>query len=395
MPNHTNTHSESKLVQGAYHLHEVIAHEAAKPQGRPSIDISKRSIASLDDEGGDGWVQEDVDHGPRRRKFRFYFFVCAFHVDLSCKSVLEEESVELKAFGSTAYCCLARHADYQSSVRLMLSELLANELAKEQSAGNERESVSELVDEVPETVILRQLFRRVTAGQRKVELRDDDCASGLLQVDSRDGSQNNFRSSKTSLALANCSKLPFRFALTLPSRVNIASTEHGKALNLICPCTVPVLAGTTANEGDIFIVIAELVAAGVTIQPVLDILSSINTMETSCAMAETTGYRAAAGVSVFRYEYQAILPNISPIPQLRAYHTSEIPLVFGTYNTSANATSIPSTSTGIALSKQCNGWPVYYPSGLTIATLGNYQNLTGWSFTESEVVDALCSNVTF
>ncbi|KAJ3820540.1 hypothetical protein F5880DRAFT_949061 [Lentinula raphanica] len=135
-------------------------------------------------------------------------------------------------------------------------------------------------------------------------------------------------------------------------------------------------------------------------------------METSCAMAETTGYRAAAGVSVFRYEYQAILPNISPIPQLRAYHTSEIPLVFGTYNTSANATSIPSTSTGIALSKTMQrtwvafpqdpqnalpsqGWPVYDPSGLTIATLGNYQNLTGWSFTESEVIDALCSNVTF
>ncbi|KAJ3723843.1 hypothetical protein C8R42DRAFT_663774 [Lentinula raphanica] len=99
------------------------------------------------------------------------------------------------------------------------------------------------------------------------------------------------------------------------------------------------------------------------------------------------------------------------IPQLRAYHTSEIPLVFGTYNTSANVTSIPSTSTGIALSKTMQrtwlafaqdpqnalpsqGWPVYYPSG-TIATLGNYQNLTGWLFTESEVIDALCSNVTF
>ncbi|KAJ3760474.1 hypothetical protein EV360DRAFT_81170 [Lentinula raphanica] len=215
MPNHTNTHSEPKLVRGAYHLHEVVAHEAAKPQGRPSIDISKRSIASLDDEGGDGWI--------------FTTIAC----NCFCKSVLEEESVELKAFGSTAYCCLARHADCQSSVRLMLSELLANELAKEQSAGNERESVSELLDEVPETVILRQL-------------------------------------------------------------------------------TVPVLAGTTANEGDIFIVIAELVAAGVAIQPVLDILSSINTMETLCAMAETTGYRAAAGVSVFRYEYQAIFPHIYP-----------------------------------------------------------------------------------
>ena len=41
---------------------------------------------------------------------------------------------------------------------------------------------------------------------------------------------------------------------------------------------VPVIEGTTTNEGDIFIAIAELVAGGVTLEPAFDILSSIYTL---------------------------------------------------------------------------------------------------------------------
>ena len=41
---------------------------------------------------------------------------------------------------------------------------------------------------------------------------------------------------------------------------------------------VPVLAGTTANEGDIFVVIGELLEIGDLVQPVTDILSSIFTL---------------------------------------------------------------------------------------------------------------------
>ncbi|KIK65952.1 hypothetical protein GYMLUDRAFT_239626 [Collybiopsis luxurians FD-317 M1] len=93
---------------------------------------------------------------------------------------------------------------------------------------------------------------------------------------------------------------------------------------------------------------------------------------------ETAAYRVAAGGTVFRYEYQAIFPNLSPVPQLRAYHTSEIPLIFGTYNLGTDATSIPSTATDIALSQTVQrtwvsiaqnpengltslGWPKYEP----------------------------------
>ncbi|KAE9396539.1 alpha/beta-hydrolase [Gymnopus androsaceus JB14] len=193
----------------------------------------------------------------------------------------------------------------------------------------------------------------------------------------------------------------------------VARAASGDFLN------VPVLAGTTANEGDIFIVIGELLELGDLVQPVTDILSSIYTLETTCPIAETTASRSAAGTTVFRYEYQAIFPNMSPFPQLRSYHTSEIPMVFGTYNLSSDSAFVietgiqaPSTSTEIALSKTLQsawvafaqdpqnglpslGWPVYNASAnsSTIATLGNYLNATGWSFTESAVIDALCPEI--
>ncbi|KAJ3825336.1 carboxylesterase [Lentinula raphanica] len=174
---------------------------------------------------------------------------------------------------------------------------------------------------------------------------------------------------------------------------------------------VPVIEGTTTNEGDIFIAIAELVAGGVTLEPAFDILSSIYTLQSLCPASESIGYRAAAGVSIFRYEYQAIFPNISPMPPLRAYHTSEIPMVFGTYNISVNATNLPSTPIEIALSKIMQhvwvafardpqnalpsmGWPAYDSNTQTIAALGNYQNRTGWTFTHSNVTDVLCPNLT-
>ncbi|KAF9077249.1 carboxylesterase [Rhodocollybia butyracea] len=216
--------------------------------------------------------------------------------------------------------------------------------------------------------------------------------------------------STTDLATA-VSNTESSFSLVLDGVTVFADTQARAAAGNFLK--VPLLAGTTANEGDIFIVLEELLLVGATIQPALDILSSIFAMGTTCATAEGTNLRAAANSSVFRYEYQAIFPNISPFPQLRAYHTSEIPLLFGTYNLSTESTHIPSTPIEIALSKSIQqlwvafardpanalpllGWPAYNGSGQgIIAALGNSQNQTGWTFTESAVIDALCPKITF
>ncbi|KIK65951.1 hypothetical protein GYMLUDRAFT_239625 [Collybiopsis luxurians FD-317 M1] len=252
----------------------------------------------------------------------------------------------------------------------------------------------------------------VTAGNTNLDEADWNEVATLVGCgNTTDATQfscmQNISTTDLSAAVNNMST---QFSLVLDNVTVFADTQARASSGDFLK--VPMLTGTTANEGDVIVAVAELDLAGGTIQPALDILSSIYTMQTSCPSAETAAYRVAAGGTVFRYEYQAIFPNISPIPQLRAYHTSEIPLVFGTYNTSANATSIPSTSIEIALSQVMQrvwvsfaqdpknglpsiGWPVYDPEDASIATLGNYQNNTGWSFTQSRIIDALCSNITF
>ncbi|KAG6874254.1 hypothetical protein C0993_012676, partial [Termitomyces sp. T159_Od127] len=94
-----------------------------------------------------------------------------------------------------------------------------------------------------------------------------------------------------------------------------------------------------------------------------------------------------------------VFPDISTRPELRAYHTSEIPLVFGT---------MPApTSAEVALSKFVQrawvafardpkqgllnlGWPGYSPFTPTLALIGGSINPTGLSFTFTSLVDSQC-----
>lgn len=101
-----------------------------------------------------------------------------------------------------------------------------------------------------------------------------------------------------------------------------------------------------------------------------------------------------------------VFPDISTRPELRAYHASEIPLVFGTYNVSA----IPATPEEIALSKLIQGawvafardpqkgllslgWPMYNPNTLSLAQLGNPVNQSGMVLTKGSLVDSACGNL--
>ncbi|KAF8911592.1 hypothetical protein CPB84DRAFT_933067 [Gymnopilus junonius] len=96
-----------------------------------------------------------------------------------------------------------------------------------------------------------------------------------------------------------------------------------------------------------------------------------------------------------------------PGNDLRAFHASEVPIVFGTYNSSALA---PSTSAETSLSRYVQaawlafarnpsqgllefGWPMYSPNTTSLGQLRNAGNATGVIFTQGSLVDATCDAV--
>ncbi|KAF9562984.1 carboxylesterase [Agrocybe pediades] len=170
---------------------------------------------------------------------------------------------------------------------------------------------------------------------------------------------------------------------------------------------VPVLGGSTLNEGDIFVVASQLVASGSAVPFSTEIMSDIMTQTGfTCNAGVTAQDRLKAKVPTWRYQYQAVFANQSPRQDMRAYHASEIPIVFGTYNTSTFA---PPTADEIALSKYMQtawvafarnpsqglvnfGWPLYNPTTSSTAQLGNLANSTGVSFTQGSLIDTVCSS---
>lgn len=99
----------------------------------------------------------------------------------------------------------------------------------------------------------------------------------------------------------------------------------------------------------------------------------------------------------------AVFSDISAYPNLRAYHTSEIPLVFGTYK----AIPLPHSDAEIALSKYMQGawvafardpaqglsnygWPEYKSDNTTLALLGNFFNQGGATFSQRGLMDLAC-----
>jgi len=170
---------------------------------------------------------------------------------------------------------------------------------------------------------------------------------------------------------------------------------------------VPLLSGSTAQEDDIFLVSQELLEKGFTVPVITELLSDVTTqIGFTCPTGANAAGRVKAGVPTWRYQYQAVFPNISPREDLRAYHASEIPIVFGTYNNSA----LPSTPGEIALSKYVQsawvafardpvngllnfGWPAYNPTTNSLVQLGNFANQTGATFGSGALLDTSCANL--
>ncbi|KAF8058783.1 carboxylesterase [Lyophyllum atratum] len=148
---------------------------------------------------------------------------------------------------------------------------------------------------------------------------------------------------------------------------------------------VPLLGGTTAQEGDIFIVGAEDEASGITVPLLTELLSDLLTQLTfTCPAGTTASDRVKAGVPTWRYQYQAVFPDISTRPDLRAYHASEIPVKF-----------VQRAWVAFARDPQQGlvkfGWPKYAPDTTSLAQIGNFFNQTGVVFTQGQLLDFTCN----
>ncbi|KAF8960251.1 Alpha/Beta hydrolase protein [Flammula alnicola] len=170
---------------------------------------------------------------------------------------------------------------------------------------------------------------------------------------------------------------------------------------------VPMLTGTTAQEGDIFVVEEEILTLDFAIPGVTTVVSNaVTKVAFTCPASEAATDRVNAGVPTWRYQYDAVFPDISTRSDLRAYHASEIPIVFATYN--ASTAGVPATQNEIALSQYVQSawvafardptsglaggpfsWPEY---GATkdVVLLGNSKNPKAATFVAAGQVDSDC-----
>ncbi|KAF9562978.1 carboxylesterase [Agrocybe pediades] len=168
---------------------------------------------------------------------------------------------------------------------------------------------------------------------------------------------------------------------------------------------VPMMGGTTMNENDIFAVAGELVTTGFAKPVITEIISDIQTLGQTCAAGAAAVFRINVNVPTWRYQYQAIFPGVSTRQDLRAFHSSEIQMVFGTFSISSPNPS----STQIALSRYVQsawvafarnptqglidfGWPLYNPNTTSLAQLGGITNQTGVAFAKGSDIDAPCAD---
>lgn len=155
----------------------------------------------------------------------------------------------------------------------------------------------------------------------------------------------------------------------------------------------PIIYSSCNNEG------ASLVAynpAGIN-QTAADIL----TLElATCPGGTATAARAHYGVPVWRVRYFGVWPNLNPLPWLGAYHSSDIPMIFGTsdlrgpdtepekvmskYYQTAWATFAKNPTHGLIN----YGWPTYDSEAKTLVELGF--NGTAAVFSEGVTFDAAC-----
>ncbi|KAH8657042.1 Alpha/Beta hydrolase protein [Tricladium varicosporioides] len=95
---------------------------------------------------------------------------------------------------------------------------------------------------------------------------------------------------------------------------------------------VPAIHGTNNNEGSS---LTTWVNNGTTYNSTA---ANSNTIQRACWAQQTFKNRSAANATTFRYYYTGNFSNISPRPWEGAYHSSELPLIFGTHDIAGPST---------------------------------------------------------
>ncbi|KAF5354783.1 hypothetical protein D9756_005569 [Leucocoprinus leucothites] len=195
------------------------------------------------------------------------------------------------------------------------------------------------------------------------------------------------------------------FNLVPDNITNFSDTpERAAAGNFL---QVPLLVGSTQHEADILIAGQFLLSPLGFAPPLVTELAAdlLTELSFTCSANVTAQNRLNAGVPTWRYQYQAVFRDISTRPYLRAWHGSDLPIVFGTYNQSVE---IPKTPEEIALSNYMQnawvafardpqegllnfGWPNYSPASQSLIQLGNFYNLSSATFGNAAEVDFACA----
>jgi cholinesterase len=164
------------------------------------------------------------------------------------------------------------------------------------------------------------------------------------------------RTANSSKILAAVSSLPQSFTPTIDSVLVFNMSEYTARSSAGAFIKKPVLLGTTNNEASIFR-IQELLE-GQKVSPDFD--EEVNLLRFTCPCAQRANVSVYNHVPTWRYRWFGVFPNtnLTTFPNSGAYHTSEIPIVFGTPPTGKGIG--PSTSQELAISKYMRGaWATF------------------------------------
>ncbi|KAH6884942.1 Alpha/Beta hydrolase protein [Thelonectria olida] len=105
------------------------------------------------------------------------------------------------------------------------------------------------------------------------------------------------------------------------------------------PSHIPILIGTNTNEGAAIVPYEfENYETATNLPSDLAKIAQGFSLNLQCTTLREVRLRSEAGAITYQYLYGGNFTNISPLPWLGAYHTAELPLVFGTYGIDGKST---------------------------------------------------------